>query len=69
MCAKTHTKYRNARNSLPEKSGFLPKKAYFDRKMAENTGKKAGNSHNRGSGNGSIRPLQIARKQGGTMIP
>jgi hypothetical protein len=44
MCAKTHTKYRIAKNSLPEKSGLCPKKAYYDLKMAENAVKMAGNS-------------------------
>jgi hypothetical protein len=52
--------YRNVRNGLPEKSGFLAKRAYFDRKMAENAGKKAENLQNPGSEYGSNRPLQIA---------
>ena len=58
MCAKTHTKYRNVRNGLPEKSGFCPKKAYFALKIAENTRIMAGNSQDSGSENGSNRTLK-----------
>jgi hypothetical protein len=44
---------------------FARKEGYFLWKMAENAGKKAGNSQNPDSENESIQPLQM---QGWTMI-
>jgi hypothetical protein len=56
------------KNGLPEKSDFTPEKGIFARKMAENAHKMAKNSWDSDSENGSNWPLQIPRKQGGTMI-
>jgi hypothetical protein len=41
MCAKTHTKYRIAKNGLQEWSDFPRKRGIYARKMAENAPEKA----------------------------
>jgi hypothetical protein len=41
MCAKSHTKYRDARKGLSETSDFPQKKECFALKMAEKARKKA----------------------------
>jgi hypothetical protein len=64
MCAKTHTISRIAKNGLPKRSDFPPKRVYFALEMAENARKMAGNSRNPGSENRSNRTLKIAGKLG-----
>jgi hypothetical protein len=46
-----------------KRADFSRKGGHFARKMTENPGKKAENSQNPGSENGSNSPLQIAAKQ------